>query len=50
LYLIVKFARIARRVHAIQHERWHAELERDARAGKFDLLIAGAQDDRKASR
>jgi hypothetical protein len=45
-----EFARIAERVHALEQERWDAELDRDARSGKLDFLIAEAQEDRKHGR
>jgi hypothetical protein len=45
-----EFARIAQRVHAIEQERWDAELDRDASSGKLDFLIAEAQEDRKQGR
>ena len=45
-----EFARIAARVHALEQERWDAELDRDASSGKLDFLIAEAQDDRRRGR
>ena len=45
-----EFARIAERVHALEQERWDAELDRDASCGKLDFLIAEAQEDRKHGR
>ena len=45
-----EFARIAERVHALEQERWDAELDRDARNAKLDFLIAEAQEDRKRGR
>ncbi|SPE38746.1 hypothetical protein SBA6_940005 [Candidatus Sulfopaludibacter sp. SbA6] len=45
-----EFARVAQRVHALEQERWDAELDRDASAGKLDFLIAEAQEDRKQGR
>jgi hypothetical protein len=45
-----EFARIAQRVHALEQERWDAELDRDASSGKLDFLIAEAQEDRKHGR
>lgn len=44
------FARIAGRVHALEQERWDAELDRDANSGKLDFLIAEARDDRQRRR
>jgi hypothetical protein len=44
------FARIAQRVHALEQERWDAELDRDASSGKLDFLIAEALEDRKHGR
>lgn len=34
-----EFAEIARRVDAIEQERWDDQLDRDAAAGKLDFLI-----------
>ena len=45
-----EFARIADRVHALEQERWDAELDRDASSGKLDFLIAEAQEDRQHGR
>ena len=45
-----EFAQIAQRIHAIEQERWDAEMDRDASAGKLDFLIAEAQEDRKRGR
>ena len=45
-----EFARIAQHVYAIEQERWDAELDRDASAGKLDFLIAEAREDRKQGR
>lgn len=45
-----EFAQIAERVHKLEQERWDAELDRDASAGKLDFLIAEAQGDREQSR
>jgi hypothetical protein len=45
-----EFAQIAQRVHALEQERWDAELDRDASSGKLDFLIAEAQEDRKKKR
>jgi len=45
-----EFAQIAERVHAIEQERWDAEMDRDASMGKLDFLIAEAQEDRKKGR
>jgi hypothetical protein len=45
-----EFDRIAQRVHALEQERWDAELDRDASSGKLDFLIAEAQDDREKGR
>lgn len=41
-----EFARIAQRVHELEQERWDAEMDRDAVAGKFDSLIAEARKER----
>jgi len=45
-----EFAQIAQRFHALEQERWDAELDRDASSGKLDFLIAEAQEDRKQGR
>jgi hypothetical protein len=45
-----EFAQIADRVHALEQERWDAELDRDASTGKLDFLIAEAQEDRRHGR
>jgi hypothetical protein len=45
-----EFARIAERIHALEQERWEAELDRDASNGKLDFLIAEAQEERKHGR
>jgi hypothetical protein len=45
-----EFARIAERVHALEQERWDAELDRDASSGKLDFLIAEAREDRQRGR
>lgn len=42
-----EFARIARRVQAIEQERWDGQLDRDAAIGKLDFLINEAQEDRQ---
>jgi len=38
-----EFALIAERVHAIEQERWDAEMDHDASSGKLDFLIAEAK-------
>ena len=45
-----EFSQIAERVHSLEQERWDAELDRDAGAGKLDFLIAEAQQDREHGR
>jgi hypothetical protein len=45
-----EFALIAQRVHALEQERWDAEMDRVASSGKLDFLIAEALDDRKQGR
>jgi hypothetical protein len=45
-----EFAQIAQRFHALEQERWDAELDRDASSGKLDFLIAEAREDRKQGR
>jgi recombinational DNA repair ATPase RecF len=41
-----EFARIARRVHALEQERWDAEMDRDAVADKLDFLVVEARNER----
>ena len=45
-----EFARIARRVHTLEEERWDREMDQDASAGRLDFLIAEAQEDRAHGR
>jgi hypothetical protein len=45
-----EFAQIAERVHALEQERWDAQMDRDASAGKLDFLVAEALEDRKQGR
>jgi hypothetical protein len=45
-----EFAQIAERIHALEQERWDAELDLDASSGRLDFLIAEAQADRKHGR
>ena len=45
-----EFAQIAERFHALERERWDAELDRDSSSGKLDFLIAEAQGDRTHGR
>ena len=45
-----EFARIADHIHALEQERRHAELHRDARSGKPDFLIDEAREDRQHGR
>jgi hypothetical protein len=45
-----EFALIAQRIHALEQERWDAEMDGDASSGKLDFLIAEALDDRKQGR
>ena len=45
-----EFAQIADRVHALEQERWDAELDRDASTGKLDFLIAEARENRQRGR
>jgi hypothetical protein len=45
-----EFARIAERFHALEQERWDAEMDRDAGSGKLDFLISEAIEDRKQGR
>jgi hypothetical protein len=41
-----EFAQIARRVQAIEQERWDNQLDRDATLGKLDFFIDEAREDR----
>jgi hypothetical protein len=34
----------------LEQERWDAEMDRDASAGKLDFLIAEAREDREQNR
>jgi hypothetical protein len=45
-----EFAKIAERFHALEHERWDAEMDRDASSGKLDFLISEAIEDREQGR
>jgi hypothetical protein len=45
-----EFARIAERFHALEQERWDAEMDRDAGSGKLDFLISEAIEDLKQGR
>ena len=45
-----EFAQIAECFHALEQERWDAELDRDSSSGKLDFLITEAQEDRKHGR
>jgi phage FluMu protein gp41 len=44
------FAQIAERVRSLEQERWDAEIDRDASAGKLDFLISEAREDREHGR
>jgi hypothetical protein len=45
-----EFARIARRVHTLEQERWDSEMDHDASAGRLDFLIAEVREDRTNGR
>jgi len=45
-----EFAQNAQHVHALEQERWDAQLDRDASSGKLDFLIAEALEDREQGR
>lgn len=38
-----EFARIAERIHAIEQEKWDAQMDRDAAEGRFDFLRGEAR-------
>jgi hypothetical protein len=42
-----EFAQIARRIHALEQERWEKELDGDATAGKLDFLRDEARSERE---
>jgi hypothetical protein len=41
-----EFAEIARRVNAIEQERWDDQLDRDAAGGRLDFLIEEVTNER----
>ena len=45
-----EFARVAERVHALEQERWDAEMDADASSGKLDFLLAEVDEDRRQGR
>jgi hypothetical protein len=45
-----EFAQLAQRIHALEQERWDADLDQDATAGKLNFLIAEAEEDRRQDR
>jgi hypothetical protein len=45
-----EFARIAERGHALEQERWDAQMDADASSGKLDFLIAEVDEDRRQGR
>jgi len=45
-----EFAQIAQHVHALEQERWDAQMDGDASSGKLDFLVAEALEDRKQGR
>jgi len=40
-----EFARIARRVHTLEQERWDSKMDRDASTGRLDFLVAEVRED-----
>lgn len=41
-----EFAQIAQYVYALEQDRWDAQMDRDASAGKLDFLVAEAREHR----
>lgn len=44
------FAQVVARVHELEHQRWDAQMDRDATAGKLDFLIEESEEDRRHGR
>jgi hypothetical protein len=42
-----EFAQVARRVHDLEHERWDAQLDEDAAAGRLEFLSNEARDEQR---
>ena len=43
-----EFAQLARRVYALEQERWDRQMDRDASSGKLDFLLDEAHSERDA--
>ena len=43
-----EFAQLARRVYALEQERWERQLDQDASSGKLDFLLDEAHRERDA--
>jgi hypothetical protein len=43
-----EFAQLARRVYALEQERWERQLDYDASSGKLDFLLDEANSERDA--
>jgi hypothetical protein len=43
-----EFAQLARRVYALEQERWERQLDHDASSGKLDFLLDEAHSERDA--
>jgi len=43
-----EFAQLARRVYALEHERWERQQDHDASSGKLDFLLDEAHSERDA--
>ena len=43
-----EFAQLARRVYALEQERWERQLDNDASSGKLDFLLDEAHSERDA--
>ena len=43
-----EFAQVARRVYALEQERWELQLDHDASFGKLDFLLDEAHSERDA--
>jgi hypothetical protein len=45
-----EFNRVLQRVYELEHERWEAQIDRDASSGKLDFLIEEAREDIRSGR
>jgi hypothetical protein len=43
-----EFAQLARRVYALEQERWERQLDQDVSSGKLDFLLDEAHSERDA--